>query len=129
MIIRIEKSDDIKVSNHFDSMPFHCQCQFPECSYTLIDSDLLELLDKVASIYDDLRITSAYRCQKHNAQVGGAPLSYHVKGQAADFNSKQAGVDELYHMLDHMLKVRGGLGKYASHVHVDTAERIARWKK
>lgn len=31
-----------------------------------------------------IKITSGVRCERHNAQVGGSPESYHLRGLAAD---------------------------------------------
>ena len=36
------------------------------------------------AVHRPIRIVSGYRCQQHNAAVGGAPRSQHLYGKAAD---------------------------------------------
>ena len=38
------------------------------------------------------RITSGWRCERHNAEVGGSETSSHMKGLAADIECKLSGV-------------------------------------
>ena len=51
-----------------------------------IDSGLVDLLQKVRSHFGKpVSVSSAYRTEQHNHNVGGARSSYQGKGQAADF--------------------------------------------
>jgi zinc D-Ala-D-Ala carboxypeptidase len=42
-----------------------------------------------------IRVSSGYRCSAVNTRVGGAADSQHVKGEAADFEAVNPGVDHL----------------------------------
>ena len=72
-----------KLSNNFRIREFACRCG---CSKVLVDSDLVEYLQKIRDHFGkEVILTSAYRCPDHNKRVGGTSGSLHVKGQAADF--------------------------------------------
>jgi zinc D-Ala-D-Ala carboxypeptidase len=56
-----------------------------------------------------LPVTSGYRCQRHNAAVGGAAQSRHMSGDAVDISLPPAGVLRLAAIaLD--MPVWGGIG-------------------
>lgn len=47
--------------------------------------DFLAMLDEARGIADvPFRLSSAYRCEKHNEAVGGVEDSAHTKGRAVD---------------------------------------------
>ena len=47
--------------------------------------DFLAMLDKAREIAEvPFRLSSAYRCEKHNEAVGGVEDSAHTKGRAVD---------------------------------------------
>ena len=78
------KGKAVKLSTNFKSTEFDCHgsgC----CSSTKIDSKLVEYLQKIRDHFGKpITITSAYRCTKHNKNVGGSTGSYHTYGEAAD---------------------------------------------
>ncbi|MBQ8693394.1 MAG: DUF882 domain-containing protein [Synergistaceae bacterium] len=113
------------LSAHFSKKEFACKCG---CGF---DTPVPELVDKL-EIFRELcgnratYINSACRCVKHNAKVGGAKNSQHVKGTAADIRlipgmtvdqmaklAEQAGFD--------------GIGIYSWGIHVDVRGYKARW--
>jgi uncharacterized protein YcbK (DUF882 family) len=63
-------------------------------------------------------ITSAYRCEKHNAAVGGVPGSAHTKGLAVDI---AANGSRNRFIIAQSLMARGltRIGVASSFVHVD----------
>lgn len=66
---------------YFKSDEFTCKC----CGSCEVDPLLISILDVVRARREcALKITSGYRCEKHNSEVGGVTNSYHTKGQAAD---------------------------------------------
>jgi len=68
-------------------------------------------------------ITSGYRTPEHNREVGGAPDSCHLKGEAADIKScRPAALAALCEKAGF-----GGIGVYPAHVHADVRPRPARW--
>ncbi len=42
-----------------------------------------------------VKVNSGYRCEKHNARVGGVKGSFHTKGTAADLSSS-IGADKMF---------------------------------
>lgn len=78
------KGSAVKLSSNFKSTEFDCHGKGC-CSLTYIDGKLVEYLQKIRDHFGKpVTITSAYRCQKHNKNIGGATSSYHTKGMAAD---------------------------------------------
>lgn len=72
---------------HFKMSEFECRCG---CE---MPADVKQNLEALVEVVLDparerlgkaIRVTSGYRCEKHNKAVGGAANSQHVKGQAAD---------------------------------------------
>lgn len=63
---------------------FQCTC----CGQGDITPNVRNALTRMAE-ENGIRIivTSGYRCAKHNAAVGGAPKSAHLRGDAADIIS------------------------------------------
>jgi len=66
---------------YFKIEEFSC----PDCGKNEISLNLVHMLDqarKIAGI--PFKITSGYRCEKHNKEVGGKPDSEHLRGFAVD---------------------------------------------
>ena len=62
-------------------------CRMPAAARENIEALVEQVLDPVRRAYGKaLRVTSGYRCPRHNASVGGVPQSQHVSGQAADIS-------------------------------------------
>lgn len=73
-------------------------------------------------------ITSGYRSPKHNADIGGAPNSYHCKGLAVDFTVKGFTIGQLYRLMD--IHHFGGV-EYPdeqNRLHIDLRGFICRFK-
>lgn len=74
-----------QITANFRSVEFDCRGTDCCVKSTLIDDKLVEYLQQIRDHFNKpLYISSAYRCEAYNTKIGGAPLSYHVKGQAAD---------------------------------------------
>ena len=66
-----------------------CGCQMPAEARQNIEALVAEVLDPVRDEYGKpIYVNSGYRCEKHNAAVGGVPRSQHLVGQAADISVK-----------------------------------------
>ena len=73
---------DIK---HFYRENFNCPC----CGKRDMKEKFIVKLDQARGIADiPFKITSGYRCEKHNAEIGGVSSSAHTKGYAADIECK-----------------------------------------
>lgn len=113
------------VSRHFHAREFACK---DGCKFVLISRTLIEILEGLREkIGEEIYINSGFRTPNHNKTVGGALLSYHQYGMAADIRAKTKSPKELYNLLDKMMKGWGGLELHDTFVHVDTRER--EWRK
>lgn len=79
-----------------------------------------------------INITSGYRSAKHNASVGGAKNSMHVKGMAADFQVKGMKPSQVVAVVEQLINKgkipAGGVGSYARWTHYDFRGINVRWK-
>ena len=82
---------DTRLSTHFMLSEFACKCgKWPTCTTARPTPDLIKALEKLRAVcyQDGLRIVSGVRCAAHNATVGGAKESQHMRGTAADIPPK-----------------------------------------
>ena len=86
-----------------------------------IDSMLVSKLDQLTTaIGKKANITSGYRSEEHNANVGGAKNSYHMKGMAVDVSFPGMSVDQVAAMAK-KIGFTGIIKYYKSgFVHLDT---------
>lgn len=106
------------LSKNFSEEEMSCRCcqTLPEQG---ISTTLLEGLEQLRErIGKPIHISCAYRCPKHNAEVGGVPDSQHVDGTAADIYVDDMGVYELANICK---EIFDGIGEYYQQefVHVD----------
>ena len=90
---------------------------------------LQELRDKVGA---PLKISSGFRCRKHNREVGGSVESQHTLGLAADVLIPEGWTAERLVDLAETIEVfrAGGIGTYSTWIHVDVrTSGPARWKE
>lgn len=118
----------LQVSEHFHAKEFACHC----CGTLLLDERLVESLEALRALSDlPIRVNSGYRCERHNAAIGGSPNSQHKLGRAADIviaGKHPATVALLATQIPGF--AAGGIGRYNTFTHVDvrtTGE--ARWHR
>lgn len=77
------------------------------------------LLQKVRDIYGKpMKITSGFRCERHNFNIGGSLRSQHMLGLAADIHCPDA--EDKYHLINAAMAVgMQGIGVYPNFVHLD----------
>lgn len=128
---RYIKHQNEKVSTHFDSTEFDCQCYREDCKTTWIDLELLDKLERIRGITGkSVYILSGYRCQAHqNSMIQrGLTLtqhSQHVLGKAADIKVKVP-LEELIEAAEQVGFLAIGTAK--SWIHVDLrVGRVRRW--
>ena len=116
--------NNIQVAENFILREFQCR----DGSFQVVlHSRLLGRLQALRSALGrPVYITSGYRNPRHNARVGGAPDSLHVRGMAADIRvpgitpgalaqaAREAGFN--------------GIGIYDAFLHVDIREHPATWR-
>ena len=85
------------MSKNFKAKEFACK----HCGEENHDPHLIAVLELVRLKFNSpVIITSGYRCQDHNANVGGAPKSKHVDGIAADIKVKGVSPIKVFEFLD-----------------------------
>lgn len=79
---------EMKLTEHFKLKEFFCKCgcELPQAVIPHLKETALALeWSRELHRGRPISITSGYRCPKHNAKIGGAKNSFHMRGQAADF--------------------------------------------
>ena len=115
------------ISEHFLHCELSCKCQ--RCnSEDIVVPELIYILETIRWYFGKpISISSARRCVRHNANVGGKSSSLHIVGKACDFNV--VGVDNniVQEYCDALIGNRGGLGRYDNFTHIDVRGIKARW--
>lgn len=119
----------ITLSKHFNKFEFACKCG---CGFGLQDGDinpkLIERLEEIRSHFGKpIKILSGCRCEKHNKKVGGAKLSQHLLGNAADIIVVDNSPSDVYNYVSNKYST-GGVGKYNLFTHVDVRPNKTFWK-
>ena len=72
---------------YFKMEEFECRCcgkvRFTENIEALVENVLDPAREKLGMA---IAVNSGFRCPRHNAAVGGVPLSQHMVGEAADIS-------------------------------------------
>jgi len=102
------------LSANFNKSEFACPC----CGQRVTDAELVYRLERLRKkLNAPIIITSGFRCQKHNKEVGGAENSRHIYGEAADIVVKGYTPEQVANAAKEcgfsFIKV------YKNHVHVD----------
>ena len=67
---------------HFSNDELKCRCG---CGEADMNPAFMSRLERVRIAYGKpMALSSAYRCQQHNFEVGGSKLSPHMEGRAVD---------------------------------------------
>lgn len=107
------------------------ECTHPDHHHVLVDSTLVEKLQKLRDrLGISIIITSPYRCEKRNKQVGGAKNSYHMKGLAVDISMNNQILD--VETIASLAKKIGftGIGLYDNFIHLDVrVAEFTTWDK
>lgn len=97
---------------------FRCRCcgGLPPLAKENIEALVENVLDPARQRYGGpVLVNSGYRCQKHNAEVGGVPNSQHISGEAADIccgdNERLAKIIEENGRYDQLIRYMGPGGK------------------
>lgn len=117
-------------TKNFSARELACKCG---CVTPLgVDLNLRRLAPALQQLRDlanaPIIVLSGYRCPAHNERVGGAKLSQHVQGLAADIWSKALTPQQLYVLAEKIPGFQnGGVGIYPTWIHVDIRGGYARW--
>lgn len=117
-------------SKHFSDDEMKCKCAYADCTklpHNGINPELFKLLEKIREHFGKpVTINCAYRCKKHNADVGGEKNSQHLYGNAADIVVQGIDADKVFLYTD-SINPCGGVGRYNTFTHVDVRGSKARW--
>lgn len=130
MYVQHRPAQDKQLSKNFNEKEFACR----HCGKVRI---IQEVVDKIQALRDrvgaPVTITSPYRCLTHNTNIGGAPQSRHMQGQALDIVVPASNRNEVARIAEQV--GFGGIGVYEpsakngvwGFVHVDIGPH-RRWK-
>lgn len=122
--IKDEKENE-KLGRHFHVREFACK---DGTQAIFIDEYLWTILDILREeTGKPVIITSGYRTPQHNAKVGGAKYSYHIRGQAADITVKGMTPKEVAKKLDKLVPNGCGIIVEKSWTHFDV--RAKKYRK
>lgn len=114
------EQNNVQVGPHFKVKEFACK---DGSTITFIDDYMVTILELLRKELGNkpIIITSGYRTPTHNAKVGGAKYSYHMRGMAVDIKVNGKTSKEVAKALD---KLVGGCGiiVYESWVHFDVRD-------
>lgn len=127
----------MKSSKYFRLEEFQCKCGNCKMPQNVPPDKLVEKLEDIREHFAaPLIIRSGYRCKEHNARVGGAPSSRHLKGDAVDFIVQGVPTAVVYEYVEKRFSKdliglaikHNASNKYAGFVHLDTRGKNARWE-
>lgn len=110
---------------HFQEHELACPC----CGACEMKPEFLAQLEKLREVLGHpISISSGYRCEPHNAQVGGKTNSKHLTGEAADIVCPDSWsaywlIKAALHLDVHF----GGIGVGEGFVHVDSRDNVRLW--
>jgi len=116
------------LSPHFSKTELACRC----CGELKIETRLVDALEELRSLAGKpIVIHDAYRCERHNQEVGGVTDSEHTRGMAADVDIPGLTLQQQYELAVQVPDfVEGGIGAYDSgFLHVDVRLTRSRWAR
>jgi uncharacterized protein YcbK (DUF882 family) len=113
-------------SRHFKQEEFQCSCG--KCDGGSVNDKVIVIAELIRTHFGrPVKITSGYRCESHNKEIGGTKNSQHVLGTAIDVVVKDVEAIEVYNFIDFLFPNSFGIGKYQNFTHIDVREKKARW--
>ena len=128
-IITFQRGDKTALTKNFTKSEFECPCG---CGQQSVDTELAEKLQLIRdALGKPIKITSGYRCLKHNQDVNGGTNSRHRYGMAADWRLKDRSVNPVALGIIAQAVGFGGVGIYwyggNAFCHADTRGAKATW--
>ncbi|MFC1693312.1 YcbK family protein [Candidatus Latescibacterota bacterium] len=115
------------VTEHFMYSDFICPC-CDTLKHVPAFYRHVPLLEQMWEIFGfPIVVTSGYRCKRHNADVGGAPRSWHLLF-ATDIKPEEEYSDKLSEIRDVAEDLFSGIGIYETHIHLDLRPERLVWR-
>jgi len=118
------------ISGHIMLSEYRCPCcaVIPYDTESPAHRELFQAYEAIRTTLNrPLRITSGFRCPKHNADIGGEPLSVHLFGLALDIDAVDVGEVETLVTAVNLVTPNLRMGVYTkkgTFIHIDTGYRI-----
>jgi hypothetical protein len=108
---------------YFKKDEFRCKCgRFCDGFPVQPERKLLALADRVRGHFGaPMIVSSGVRCEKHNANVGGASASRHMAGKAMDFTVRGKKAADVLAFVQSQKDVRYAYAIDGSYVHMDVS--------
>lgn len=107
---------------YFKKEEFRCRCGGRYCDGFPVqpERELLLLADRVREHFGSpMVVSSGVRCKSHNANVGGAAASRHMRGKAMDFTVRGKTASEVLAFVRSQPEVRYAYAIDGNFVHMD----------
>jgi len=106
------------LSEHFSKDEMKCKC----CGELIVDPKLLMYLEVLREkVGSPINVHDAYRCEKHNKEVGGEPASQHLTGKAADIDIEGLDAAHIFNIC-RLYRIFSGIGLYDWGCHLDVRD-------
>ena len=107
---------------YFKKEEFRCRCGGRYCDGFPVQPErgLVILADRVREHFGAaMTVSSGVRCKSHNANVGGAAASRHMRGKAMDFTVRGKTASEVLAFVQQQPEVRYAYAIDGNYVHMD----------
>jgi uncharacterized protein YcbK (DUF882 family) len=133
-MLKKEQKTNLQVTKNFNMS----EMEFYDTVPPQLVAAATELLQNLQVLRDacgkSIKIISGYRSPERNKEVGGATMSQHMFGNAADIQISGLKPQEMADLVEKLIKEgkmkQGGLGTYPREggwIHYDTRGTKARW--
>jgi uncharacterized protein YcbK (DUF882 family) len=134
-MLKKEQKTNLQITKNFNMS----EMEFFDTVPPQLVANATELLNNLQVIRDacgkSIKIISGYRSPERNKEVGGATMSQHMFGNAADIQIAGMLPQDMYNLVEKLIKdgkvKEGGLGVYPREggwIHYDCRGSKARWK-
>lgn len=87
----LEKGSQEFINKYLKTSEFDCHCTLSICKRTLVNRRTASAFQLLREYFGKpILVNSAFRCQQHNASIGGKVNSYHMLGAAMDIRPKNS---------------------------------------
>jgi uncharacterized protein YcbK (DUF882 family) len=115
----------MQITKNLNTSELRCKCGKCEMKINKVAVNKLQTLRDLCGF--PLIINSAYRCERHNDDIGGAKDSMHMKGIAFDIGWLSMTQEQRHTLLRRSTELFKGIGLAKSFLHVDDRPNPCVW--